>query len=73
MKTPQCYGCKYRMNIPGDAHSKCSFDFWTNEVEPPKGSEHGIKNGWFFFPFNYDPRWMISVCKAREEEENYNE
>lgn len=24
-----------------------------------KGNEHGIKNGWFNWPFNFDPTWLI--------------
>ena len=23
-----------------------------------KGNSHGIKNGWFNFPFNFDPIWL---------------
>jgi hypothetical protein len=29
----------------------------------PQGEYHGIKNGWYNFPVNYDPVWMISKCK----------
>jgi len=24
-----------------------------------KGHEHGIKNGWFMFPYNFDPTWLL--------------
>lgn len=23
-----------------------------------KGNPHGIKNGWFMWPFNFDPTWL---------------
>lgn len=23
-----------------------------------EGHPHGIRNGWFSWPFNYDPRWL---------------
>lgn len=31
-----------------------------------KGSEHGIKNGWFNYPFNFDPVWLLE-CDGYEE------
>lgn len=42
---PDCYKCKYRGNLPGDAHSCCKHP-------------NGIKNGWFFWPLNFDPVWL---------------
>lgn len=63
----QCYSCAYRQTIPGDAHSKCSFDFAKAGIEQPKGNPHGIKAGWYMFPFNYDPVWMAEKCKAFSE------
>ena len=33
----------------------------TTETKAPfivKGSTHGIKNGWFFWPLNFDPVWL---------------
>ena len=32
------------------------------------GSEHGIKNGWFAWPFNFDPLWL-EECDGWEEKE----
>ena len=29
-----------------------------NEETKVVGSEHGIKNGWFNHPFNFDPVWL---------------
>lgn len=30
------------------------------------GNEHGIKNGWFAWPFNFDPTWL-DTCNGWEE------
>lgn len=24
------------------------------------GNQHGIDHGWFYWPFNFDPRWLLS-------------
>ncbi len=29
---------------------------------------HGVRNGWAFWPFNFDPTWVIS-CEGFEEKE----
>jgi hypothetical protein len=50
---PNCYFCKNRREVPGSVHSFCAD--WTANV---KGHPHGIKNGWFFHPFNFDPVWL---------------
>ena len=54
MTKPDCYKCGHRRSIPGDAHSQC--------VAPNakvKGHKIGIKGGWFFYPFNFDPTWLL--------------
>jgi hypothetical protein len=69
---PDCYKCKYRRSIPGDAHSSC-FNLILllgkyegeslgdlQDILNVKGDPHGIKNGWFEWPFNYDPIWLVS-------------
>lgn len=55
MSKPDCYECKFRRNFPGDAHSSCA-----NVHATVAGDPHGIENGWFFWPFNFDPVWLIS-------------
>jgi len=52
-----CYNCKYREEIPGDTHSKC-----TNPDPDMTGNEHGINNGWFCYPHNFDPVWKTKDC-----------
>lgn len=53
MKKPDCYKCKYRKEIPGDAHSRCS-----NPNAEVEGNPHGIGSGWFHWPINFDPVWL---------------
>lgn len=31
-------------------------------------NQHGVKNGWCFFPFNYDPVWLTGDCSQYQEE-----
>ena len=57
----KCYECKYREEIPGDAHSKC-----TNPYSAVVGDPHGIRHGWFLHPFNFDPNWLI-YCDSFEQ------
>ena len=82
---PNCYDCKYRGDLPGDAHSKCTHPDSMGDdplgailgmlasvqrISPVttngaitlniKGSAHGIRNGWFNWPFNFDPVWLES-------------
>ena len=32
-----------------------------------KGNEHGIAKGWFNFPYNFDPTWLINCDGFKEE------
>lgn len=48
-----CYRCRHRRNVPGDAHSACD-----NLDARVTADQHGIRNGWFFWPFNFDPVWL---------------
>ncbi len=58
---PQCYDCKHRANIPGDAHSEC-----TNPDPEMRGNPHGVKRGWWNYPYNFDPTWNATICKNKE-------
>jgi len=53
---PDCYDCKWRFNILGDAHSACS----APEGTKVKGHSAGIQGGWFMWPYNFDPTWLES-------------
>ncbi len=37
-----------------------------------KGNQHGIKSGWFNFPFNFDPVWL-EECNGFKPKEVTNE
>ncbi len=52
---PNCYQCKHRFPIPGDAHSRCA-----NPDAQVRGNDHGITHGWFCWPVNFDPVWLVS-------------
>lgn len=41
----------------------------TGEELHIKGNEHGIRNGWFCWPFNFDPIWLENCdgFKAKEK------
>jgi len=63
-KKKNCYNCTYRGEIPGDAHSRCKFNWSLSEIKPPKADEQGIRKGWYLFPLNFDPVWQKEECKA---------
>jgi len=60
---PNCYQCKHRGTLVGDCHSSCA-----NHGALVVGNPHGIKNGWFVWPFNFDPIWVES-CNGFEHKE----
>jgi len=64
---PDCYKCKYRGNLSGNAHSVCK----QNPVPIVRGDKHGISRGWFCFPFNFDPVWL-DECDGFEQKENHS-
>ena len=54
----ECYYCAHKRSVPGNAHIACA--------DPPDdmtGDPHGIKKGWFLFPFLFDPVWKTKKCK----------
>lgn len=65
-----CYTCVHRKEIPFSAHSTCLF-FWKNKknptVEPLQFKQYGKDNGWFDFPYDYDPVWITSQCPHHVE------
>lgn len=54
-KKPDCYKCAHRRTIPGDAHSECA-----NRKAKVEGHHIGRSGGWFMWPINFDPVWVIS-------------
>ena len=70
-----CYKCKFRGTIPGDAHSCCNYPGTSADVVDfvlgknshiakklnIRGNAHGVRNGWFMWPVNFDPVWLGAV------------
>lgn len=64
-RKPNCYKCVFRHDLPGDAHSGCN-----NFKARVHASAHGIVNGWFTWPFNFDPTWLISCTGFKPKGDN---
>ena len=98
-KKADCYKCKWRRDIPGDAHSQCAHpileDMGLNDpllkvfgmvgildnaflgvdimgAVGVKAVPHGVRNGWFYWPYNFDPVWLLE-CRLYEEVEEDGE
>lgn len=83
MKKADCYKCIYRGTVPGDTHSCCKypntktglFDLFCKENTEIAiklnivGNSHGINNGWFMWPINFDPVWLENCDGFKEKEE----
>lgn len=53
----ECYTCAHKREVPGNCHIAC-----VNPDPNMTGNSHGIKNGWFFYPFLFDPTWKTKTC-----------
>ena len=78
MNEPNCYKCIHRRTIPGDAHTRCVHPKIINPITSMadayralniKGKRHGIENGWFIWPINFDPTWLITCSGFTEKDE----
>lgn len=58
----KCNVCKNKRNILGDCHISCAKP--DNQMT---GNDHGIRSGWFNYPYNFDPRWATKECANFEE------
>ena len=57
----KCHQCKHSENVPGNTHIKC------NKPDPKMtGDMHGIKSGWFIYPWLFDPVWCTKECDNHE-------
>lgn len=63
-----CYSCGYKGTNPGSCHIRCNFNWAKAEIKPPAGNPHGINRGWYMFPLNYDPAWMVDLCSVHTKE-----
>lgn len=58
----ECYECKHKREVPGNCHIRCA------KPDPSMtGNPHGIKHGWFYYPYLFDPVWKTSLCANFEE------
>lgn len=73
---PNYYECKYRGTIPGDAHScynhllasqarglVAMLRDQSDDAAIQLGitaNPHGIRRGWFYWPANFDPAWLLT-------------
>ena len=60
---PSCYQCSHRRDLPGNCHSRCA-----NAEAKVSAVEHGVKNGWFYWPMNFDPVWLVSCTGFQQKE-----
>ncbi len=80
-----CYKCRYRGDLPGDTHSCCRYpgvrtsvpailDKENTGIQTALGitaDRYGFSKGWFFWPANFDPVWLLS-CKGFTPKEEKN-
>ena len=66
---PNCYECRYRGTIPGDAHSCCRHPEVMDGVLSKLDVRFGTILGGFTWPVNYNPAFLTACrgFKAKEE------
>lgn len=52
---PDCFKCIHRRRIPGNAHIRCN-----NLTAKVTGNPTGIARGWFTWPLDFDPVWIVT-------------
>jgi hypothetical protein len=78
---PNCYECKNRHDLIGDYHSECRVGggvlaallLGCSPKGSPRFNPHGIKNGWAFWPFNFDPIWLEACPYFQGKEEQHEQ
>ena len=83
---PNCYKCRFRGNVPRDTHSCCNHTVNGSSFMEKvlfmklsarklniQANPHGVKKGWFFWPLNFDPAWLVNcdgfeAIKEKEDE-----
>ena len=60
---PDCHKCIHHRKMMGNVHIECA-----NRWAKVQGKEHGIKMGWFMWPYSFDPVWLVS-CDSFEIKE----
>ena len=54
----ECHYCLHRREVAGNAHIRCA-----NPDPKVQGESHGIVNGWFMYPWLFDPVWKSNLCQ----------
>lgn len=67
-KKPNCYKCVHRLDVPGDVHSRCN-----NHKAKVFAKTHGVRNGWFHWPINFDPVWLETCTGFSDNEKDKTE
>lgn len=62
-KMNECYFCIHKKDVPGDCHIGCD-----KPDQDMTGHVHGIRNGWFMYPFCFDPIWKTKDCSNYQGE-----
>jgi len=74
MSKPNCYNCIFRGSIMGSTHSSCSYgdnelnlftivsskNYNNAQTLDIKATQHGINSGWFNWPVDFDPVWLVN-------------
>jgi hypothetical protein len=50
------------MEMVGSCHSSCRAALTAKVV----GEEYGKKSGWFFWPFDFDPTWLVECDSFKD-------
>ena len=63
-----CSTCTYRTEIVNSHHVSCQY-FWQNKNLIPESPlhksnipEYAKTSGWFDFPYDFDPTWIVKKC-----------
>lgn len=63
----ECWDCKHKRDNSWTNHIACA----NPSIEVLRnGNAHGKKNGWFFYPLNFDPVWKDTFCPNYESAES---
>lgn len=72
MSKPDCYKCKHRKNSSWTTHSRCShpeaLTFDVRDALRVRAVPHGVRNGYFLWPADFDPVWLLG-CNGFEPAE----
>lgn len=69
----ECHRCTHKRTVPGNCHGQTPRGRSPKTIKCAKpdqhmtGNQHGINNGWFFYPSLFDPTWKTKKCVNYEE------